>query len=61
MKKKKKEMKVSAKMKSRMLISFSGEAAYYDRYLSCEGEQTLEVLELSLSFCFDGHDIRRPL
>lgn len=54
-------MKVSAKMKSRMLISFSGEAAYYDRYLSCEGEQTLEVLELSLSFCFDGHDIRRPL
>lgn len=42
-------------------IILGGEAAYYDRYLSCEGEETLKVLELSLSFCFGGHDIRRPL
>lgn len=38
-----------------------GEAAYDDHYFPFEGEETLEILEVGLGFCFGGHDVRRLL
>ena len=39
----------------------AGVAAYDDHYFSFEGEETLEIPEVSLGFCFGGHDLRRLL
>ncbi len=33
-----------------------GKAAYDDYYFSFEGKETVEVAEVSLGFCFSGHD-----
>lgn len=49
--------------KSHILVPFRGRGggAYDDHYFPFEGEETLEVLELSLGSCFGGHDVRRQL
>ena len=36
--------------------SGGGKAAYDDDYFSFEGKETVEVAEVSLGFCFSGHD-----
>lgn len=42
-------------------IILVGGGAYDDHYFSFEGEETLEVLELSLRFCLGSHDMRCQL
>lgn len=52
----------SACVGSNILVSFLlGGGAYDDHYFSFEGEETLEVLELSLRFCLGSHDMRGQL
>ena len=55
------QTKKATRRRVKLCYHFWGEEAYYNRYLSFEGEETPEILKLSLGFCFGGHDIRRPL